>query len=314
MLKCKARLRDYVEYNPDWGRRGQRKESPSAWQPLSTTEMVYGINPVLSALEAQRRSIRRVYVQEGLEDGKNREVVARIRALAAAAGVPVLAAGKHELNLLTRDASHQGVTMSCSALSCVHLDRMSAALPFFASEKAPSSSGVWVALDQVMDPQNFGAALRSAAFLGAAGVLTCSRNSSPLSAAVSKASAGVLERASVHSCSSLPSFLRGAGEDGWLVLGAAQGGGAVGVDGLAARWRGEAGEKAPAARPPIVLVMGNEGAGLRTLVKQACSHLVEVPLAGPAEAFAQSPSLNVSATLAVLLHVLGSTFSCRDDC
>ena len=59
---------------------------------------------------------------------------------------------------------------------------------------------LWLCLDEVADPQNFGAALRCAHFLGAAGVLTCHRNSAPLSGVVSKASAGAMELMSVHSC------------------------------------------------------------------------------------------------------------------
>ena len=67
--------------------------------------------------------------------------------------------------------------------------------------------------------QNLGAVLRSAAFLGAAGVLTCARNSAPLSPAVSKASAGALESLTVHSCEAMQKTLERARADGWAVLG-----------------------------------------------------------------------------------------------
>lgn len=68
-----------------------------------------------------------------------------------------------------------------------------------------------------MTQQNFGAILRSAYFLGAAGVLACKRNSAPLSGVVSKASAGALEQMPVHSCSNLPRTLQDARDSGWLV-------------------------------------------------------------------------------------------------
>jgi 21S rRNA (GM2251-2'-O)-methyltransferase len=67
---------------------------------------------------------------------------------------------------------------------------------------------------------NFGAALRSAFFLGAAGVLSCARNSSPLSPVVSKASSGALELMAVHSSRNLPRTLAAAAAAGWQVLGA----------------------------------------------------------------------------------------------
>ena len=67
--------------------------------------------------------------------------------------------------------------------------------------------------------QNLGAILRSAHFLGAAGVLCCKRNSAPLSPVVAKASAGALDAMALHSCSSMPRTLASAAANGWLVLG-----------------------------------------------------------------------------------------------
>lgn len=74
---------------------------------------------------------------------------------------------------------------------------------------------MWVALDEVTDPQNFGAILRSALFLGAAGVVTCQRNSAPLSPVVSKASSGAMEVVPVHSAKNLPQFLAACSVNGW---------------------------------------------------------------------------------------------------
>ena len=96
--------------------------------------------------------------------------------------------------------------MDASELVCEKLDSM----PTFV--KADGSSErwpVWLSLDEITDPQNLGAALRSAYFLGASGVLLCSKNSAPLSGVVSKASAGALEKMKIHSC-------RSGGGDGSL--------------------------------------------------------------------------------------------------
>ena len=68
--------------------------------------------------------------------------------------------------------------------------------------------------------QNLGAILRSAHYLGAAGVLCCARNSAPLSPVVAKASAGALDAMAVHACASMPRTLKAAADAGWLILGA----------------------------------------------------------------------------------------------
>lgn len=152
-------------------------------------------------------------------------------------------------------------------------------------------STVWLALDEVMDPQNLGAMLRSALFLGAGGVVTCARNSAPLSAAVSKASAGAAETMLLHSCRSMPRFLGRCVEAGWTVLGAAGEEGAV------------AAASVPADIGPILVVLGNEGAGLRQAVRAQCNGgLVAVEGGAPDESGVDS--LNVSVACGVLLHSL----------
>lgn len=80
---------------------------------------------------------------------------------------------------------------------------------------------MWVALDEVTDPQNFGAVLRSALFLGAAGVVTCQRNSAPLSPVVSKASSGAMEVLPVYSAKNLPQLLAACSVNGWAGAGPA---------------------------------------------------------------------------------------------
>lgn len=122
---------------------------------------------------------------------------------------------------------------------------------------------VWLALDEVTDPQNLGGILRSAYFLGVDGVALCARNSAPLSPTVSKASAGALEVMELHEVNSLPRFLTMCQEAGWDVYGADAGPESVDV-------------REVAVRGPCILVMGSEGFGLRPLVRQNCTALVRV--------------------------------------
>jgi 21S rRNA (GM2251-2'-O)-methyltransferase len=112
--------------------------------------------------------------------------------------------------------------------------------------------------------------LRSAYCLGASGVLACSRNCAPLSPVVSKASAGAAELMRLCSCRSMPRTLADAAEKGWAVVGAAAEPGAVPVSELRALDR------------PTLLVMGNEGAGLRATVRRCCTAMVRIDMAAGA--------------------------------
>eukprot|EP00850_Spirogloea_muscicola_P002732 SM000010S04370 [mRNA] locus=s10:1347757:1348602:+ [translate_table: standard] len=159
--------------------------------------------------------------------------------------------------MLANNRPHGGLVLDVGPLALEPLDCLP---PLAASQRPP----VWLALDEVVDPQNLGAVLRSAHYLGAAGVVVCARNSAPLSGVVSKASAGALEFMAVHVCRSMPRFLERSAANGWLALGASTERAAVPVTAL------------PRSAPTI-LVLGNEGAGLRTTVRRACVDMVRIP-------------------------------------
>lgn len=150
----------------------------------------------------------------------------------------VVEVDKGVLNTLCGNRPHQGFVLRCGGLEFEPL-RGSSSLPS-ASLAGKDGPLVWLALDEVVDPQNLGALLRSAYFLGGGtgligdddelgdamqrgrvGILVCSKNSSPLTTTVSAASAGALEFMTVYSTSNLPKMLNRAREDGWRVLGAA---------------------------------------------------------------------------------------------
>lgn len=152
---------------------------------------------------------------------------------------------------------------------------------------------MWLALDEVTDPQNMGALLRSAYFLGATGIVACGRNSSALTATVSKASAGAMEAFPLHSVGSMPRLLAACRDAGWRVVGTALVDGAVAATALP-------------RDVPTVVVMGSEGHGLRPLVQGACDVLVRI---GGRRATAgggvyEVDSLNVSVAAGVVLHQL----------
>ena len=179
-----------------------------------------------------------LFVQEGTMDNAKRsfrsvsktEASSEIISLAHHIDLNVVEVDKGVLNTLSGNRPHQGFVLRCGGREFTQLKTRSLPLPH--EESMPS---LWLALDEVVDPQNLGALLRSAYFLGGGsgaidgdissgkgvGILVCSKNSSPLSPTVSAASAGALEFMKVYSTSNLPKLLNKAREDGWRVLGAA---------------------------------------------------------------------------------------------
>jgi 21S rRNA (GM2251-2'-O)-methyltransferase len=225
--------------------------------------------------------------------------VADVVERATAQGAAVRYVDRHELNLLSDNRPHQGLVLDCAPLE-LEEGLQAGGLPPQPPSAAPP---VWLALDEVSDPQNLGAILRSALFLGASGVVVCARNSAPLSPVVSKASAGAMELLPVHEAGNLPSFLEASAANGWVVLGADAGNGAIDVAGV--RVAG-----------PTLLVLGSEGGGMRTNVRRACSQLVCVPGGAsgdsPADRSAGVDSLNVSVATGILLaSLIGSARAAR---
>lgn len=265
-------------------------------------DVVYGASPVLAALKANRRAIHALYIQEGA-DGTNkkndkvwREVISLVEKLSS----PIHRVDKHTLNMLSENRPHQGMVLDADPLRFEPLDVFPMASDVWGSVDASKGKTppLWLCLDEVADPQNFGAILRSAYFLGAAGVVTCERNSAPLSGVVSKASAGAMEMMSIHSARNLPRTLESAQSQGWTVFGAASGSDTVSCRDLK-------------LQGPSVLVVGNEGRGLRTTVRQKCDALIRVDSAigNPLHARGHGEceivdSLNVSVATAILLYQL----------
>ena len=255
-------------------------------------EYLYGVSSVLCALQTGRRSATRLLLQDSMVLAKRKDaaLVRTAERLAAEGGLPVSRVDKHSLNLLTRDRPHQGVVLQAEALGFEPM-------PLLPPPPSEGARAVWLALDEVSDPQNLGSLLRSALFLGAAGVLVSEKNSAPLTPAVSRASAGAMELLRVHSSRNLVRTLAAAREAGWLVAGAA-----LEESTLPSQLDRER---------HTVLVLGSEGRGLRTSVLRECDAVVRVPrgeataaAAVPAEQLALVDSLNVGVAGGVLLHEL----------
>ncbi|KAJ4888913.1 tRNA/rRNA methyltransferase (SpoU) family protein [Raphanus sativus] len=291
-----------------WGRRTWQEATESS-VPRMVGEVVYGVSPVLAALSAGRRELYALYVQEGLDlssnnkKKKDKKGFERVLKLSEKLGLDIKETSKHDLNMVADNRPHQGLVLDASPLELVkvkELDKVS-------SEEEEKYS-LWVALDEVTDPQNLGAIVRSAYFFGATGVVVCAKNSAPLSAVVSKASAGSLEVMELRYCKNMMQFLEASAENGWRVVGGSVSHKAVALS-----------EVSPGR--PTILVLGNEGTGLRPLVERSCTDLVrisgniasDVPVATEAEdggevegfrSFLAVESLNVSVAAGLFLHHL----------
>ena len=254
-------------------------------------EALYGVSPVLSALRTERRTFKKLFMQDTLanEVRSDRPALQEVDRLAQDLGITVELRDKGTLNGMSRNRPHQGIVIQASPLDFEPLDKKQV-LPTPKAGEAP----VWLALDEVTDPQNLGALIRSALFLGVDGVLVSAKNSCPLTPTVSKASAGAMEVMKVHAARNLPRTLEAAKEAGWQVAGAA----------LAESVEPEQLEHSA----PTVLVLGSEGKGLRTNVLRACSDVVRIPrgMSGAAseDDAALVDSLNVSVAGGILLYSL----------
>ena len=258
-------------------------------------EALYGLNPARAALLAGRRAVHAIWVQEASAAASDPTLVAA----AADLGVPLTPVSKHDLNMLVgAGRPHNGVALDVDPIAPTPIESLPTT--WWASDDSNESAAtnappVWLALDEVVDPQNLGAVLRSAHFLGVDGVVLCAKNSAPLSPVVSKASSGAAEARETYAArGAMSAFLDRASRDGWAVVGAA-------ADSRDAKDVGEM-----EVTGPTVLVVGNEGRGLRTNVRRACGSMVKIDGAALKDdgdaAGASVDSLNVSVATGILLH------------
>ncbi|MEQ9642541.1 MAG: 23S rRNA (guanosine(2251)-2'-O)-methyltransferase RlmB [Alphaproteobacteria bacterium] len=175
---------------------------------------------------------------------------------------------------LPADAVHQGVALQVRPLRDVDLDDL------FES----AGTGPLLVLDQVTDPRNVGAILRSAAAFDAAAVVLARRHAPPESGAMAKAASGALDLVPLVRVANLARGLRDIAQAGYWCLGLDAGADATLAEAL------------PAGRP-AALVLGAEGEGLRRLTSEACDDLARLPIG------ARMPSLNVSAAATLALYI-----------
>jgi 23S rRNA (guanosine2251-2'-O)-methyltransferase len=239
-------------------------------------EMVAGRNAVVEALRAGVPAAALYAAPRRDADDRVREAVA----LAAAAGVPMIEAGRAELDRVTGGAVHQGLALRVRPYD------YAAPGDLLARAGGAGAPALIVALDGITDPRNLGAVARSVAAFGGHGVLVPARRSARVTAGAWKASAGALARVPVAQATNLARALAACQQAGLFVVGL-DAGAATPVEGLAV------------ADAPLVLVVGSEGRGLSRLVAERCDVLARIPMAAGAE------SLNAGVAAGIALYAVG---------
>lgn len=237
-------------------------------------EWIYGVQPVLQVLSAGRRKATELRIHRS-QRGKE---VEEILCLASEKKIPVRQVDQISIPGLSADFLHQGIVLQTESY------------PYLAVEKLYSlidkqDSVLILLLDQIQDPQNLGAILRTAQCAGVHGVIIPERGGALVNPTVLKTSAGAAEWLSIYLVKNMARTIEELKEKSVWIYGA------------------EGGESSQYDRetypPRTALVLGSEGKGLRSLTRQKCDVLISIPLQG------NITSLNVSVATGILLYEVG---------
>lgn len=234
-------------------------------RPGTDIVILYGFHPVSEALRSKQRKLLDLFATE--------QAAVRLKDEIAAAGLPLHLVATEELTRrLGPESVHQGLLLEARPLSAPQLD-----------EIVPRS-GLVLVLDQITDPHNVGAILRSAAAYAVDAVVTTERHAPELSCVLAKAASGALEHVPVIEVVNLARALEELGDLGYM---------RIGLDSDAPQPL-----QTGASTRPLALVLGAEGKGLRRLTRENCDHLASLDLPGAIK------SLNVSNACAIALTLV----------
>lgn len=234
-----------------------------------THEIIYGIHAVEAALRNQPENVLQVFVQQGRNDDR----IKKILDIAKNSGVSLQSISNEKLKEKCPKARHQGIVAELRAgnSNVLSLD-----------EILEKESVLLLILDEVQDPHNIGACLRTADAIGVDAVVVSKNRSPALTPVIRNVASGAAESVPYIMVSNLARALEAIKESGVWVMGA---------DGQATKtlYDCNAGQR-------LALVMGSEGKGMRRLTREACDELISIPMQGSVE------SLNISVATAVCLY------------
>ncbi|ORI19318.1 23S rRNA (guanosine(2251)-2'-O)-methyltransferase RlmB [Rhodococcus sp. 1168] len=234
-------------------------------------EVVLGRNPVVECLRAGVPATA-LWVAVGTDsDERLKESVQR----AADAGISILEVPRSDLDKLSANGLHQGLALQVPPYRYAHPDDL------ISTARSHQEPALLVALDNITDPRNLGAVVRSVAAFGGHGVVIPQRRSASVSAVAWRTSAGAAARLQVARATNLTRTLKD-----WQAKG-------VTIIGLDAE--GDTTLDEFDGTGPLAVVVGSEGKGLSRLVRETCDSILSIPMAGPVE------SLNASVAAGVVL-------------
>ena len=233
--------------------------------------VIEGRNAVIEALRAGT-AIDKIYIMKGETDS----ALGHIASAAREKGIVVVDADRRKLDGMSRTHSHQGVIALAAVREYASVEDL------LQAARDRGEPPLLVVCDELSDPHNLGAVIRTAECAGAHGVIIPKRRSAGLTAVVGKTSAGAVAHVPVARVPNIPALLKDLKKQGVWVFGTA-------ADGTTALY--DADLKGPAA-----IVIGSEGDGMTRLAAENCDFLVSIPMRGKLN------SLNASAAAAILLY------------
>ena len=268
-MEEKRTYRQNREQKPQRGER--KKEFPKREREDAPENMLEGRNAVTEALSAGR-TIAKLFVADGDTD----RALARICAMAKQAGAVVVPTDRRKLDYMSATGAHQGVIAMVAAHDYASIDDI------LKKAQDAGEPPLIVICDELSDPHNLGAIIRTAECAGAHGIIIPKRRSVGLTAVVGKASAGALEYMPVARVSNIAAAIDTLKKAGVWVYGTAAGGDTT-------LYRAD-------LKSAAAIVIGNEGEGMSRLVSERCDFKVSIPMKGSIS------SLNASAAAAIRLY------------
>ena len=236
----------------------------------TSKDLIIGRNPVSEALSS-KREIESVLVAKGNKNGSVIGIIAK----AKDRGIPIKEIDQKKLDYMTAHANHQGIAAVAAAYAYSSIDGI------FMSAEERNEDPFIIILDEIADPHNLGAIIRTAECCGAHGVIIKKRNSAGLTFTVDKSSAGALEYVKVARVNNISAAIDELKDRGLWIYGADMNG----TDYRETDFSGK-----------IALVIGNEGKGISRLVRERCDFIVSLPLKG------RIKSLNASVAAGILMY------------
>ncbi len=234
-------------------------------------DRVEGKNAVMEALKAGR-PLDKIYIARGEQDKALRFIAQKGKA----AGAVISEVDRRKLDAMSVTHAHQGV------IAVAAVREYASVSDILALAREKGEAPLVVVCDEISDPHNLGAIIRTAECAGAHGVIIPKHRSAGVTAVVEKTSAGAVEHMAVARVGNLAAALKELQDAGVWIFGTA-------ADGDRSLW--EADLKGPAA-----LVIGSEGSGMSRLTRESCDFLVSIPLRGKVS------SLNASNAAAIVLY------------